>query len=881
MDVELDPLAGPDGGRKSERKAFFWCDQIEKMGKDKGYLNFIKRGHRIEARYRDERNRVDEESRRRYNSLWSNVEILKPAIYGKTPTPLAERKFGDKDPVARGAAQILERALRNEIEICGFNEAMSQAVSDYLLPGRGTLWVRYEPQIEAGISLPNEDSIDMQDRPGQINSDEDANTGEDLDSDETSQEPKDRSDPEDLDKDGDTSEESPVEEKLESTGDQIVRESTPIDYIHWEDFLIFPAQARTWAEVVAVGKRVFLTYEQMRDRFGKEIAKAIPLEKDERQKDRYENTNAENEVKGEIFEIWSKQDRTVYWVATGYDFLLDRKDDPLNLENFFPTPRPIIANQTTGTLLPVADYIQYQDQATQIDELSQRIAMLTRACKVVGTYNAAAKGIQRLLNESTENELIPVDDWAMFAGDKGGVAGQMSFMPLKEIIGVLNELMSLKEKQIEEMDRLTGINDLMRGTTDARETLGGQRLKSNNTGTRLTARQNEVARFARDTVRIMADIMAQHFSPQSLVEASGAMYEEGLGPDQDIMQKLRAEQPPPAPALPAPPPAMAGGPSGLPHPPMPGAGPSAPPSPMGAGPPGVPPPGSSAPPMPQPGQNVVPFPKPPMSAPPGGPAGAPPGMPVTAPPVAPGLPMPPPPDPMQVELQKASQRISEAIKLIRDERFRGFRVDIEVDSTIYGDAAQEKGDRTEFISEVTKYLQTSMAMAAQVPEILPLLGKLLQFGVRGFRVGRDLESTIEEFCDSAVKIAKQKQAQAAAQPNPEQIKANAQAQQAQATAHAAELRSQADMAKSKNDITTANIDAQSSQQQAQAEVIRQKEESAGEQANNQADMIMKQMDVRMREMEMKMEAMRMHAEAMKPPPAPPTNPASMTGGVGK
>lgn len=867
MEVELDPLAGPDGGRKSERKAFFWCDQIEKMGKDKGYINFIKRGHKIEARYRDERSRVSEESRRRYNSLWSNVEILKPAIYGKTPTPLAERKFGDKDPVARGAAQILERALRNEIEICGFHEAMNQAVSDYLLPGRGTLWVRYEPQIEAGVSLPNEDSIDMEDSKEQ-STESSAADGEDL-------APEDP-DTEDKDQDGDTSEEDPATEKLESTGDQIVRESTPVDYIHWEDFLIFPAQARTWAEVVAVGKRVFLTYEQMRDRFGREIAKAIPLEKDERQKDRYENTNAENEVKGEIYEIWSKQDRTVYWVASGYDYLLDRKDDPLNLENFFPVPRPIIANQTTGTLLPVADYIQYQDQATQIDELSQRIAMLTRACKVVGTYNAAAKGIQRLLNESLENELIPVDDWAMFAGDKGGVAGQMSFMPLKEIIGVLNELMSIKEKQIEEMDRLTGINDLMRGTTDARETLGGQRLKSNNTGTRLTSRQNEVARFARDTVRIMADIMAQHFSPQSLVEASGAMYEEGLGIDQDMMQQLQAQQS--APAMPAPP--MSAPPMGLPHPPMPGAGPAPSPSPMGAGPSGASPPGSAPPSMPGAtgGQNVVPFPKLPMSAPPGGPAGAPPGMPVTAPPVAPGLPMPPPPDPMQVALQQASQRIEAAIKLIRDERFRGFRVDIEIDSTIYGDATQEKVDRTEFISEVTKYLQTAMAMAVQVPEILPLLGKLLQFGVRGFRVGRDLESSIEEFCDQSVKIAKQKQAQAAAQPNPEQIKANAQAQQAQATSHAAEIRAQADIAKSKNDITTANIDAQSSQQQAQAEVIRQKEESAGEQQNNQADLIMKQMDVRMREMEMQMEAMRMHAEANKP--VAPTKPESMAGGVG-
>lgn len=830
MQVELDPLAGPEGGKESLRLASFWNDQVEKIGKDRSYTQFIKRGQKIEARYRDERNKADEDSRRRYNSLWSNVEILKPAVYGKTPLPLAERKFGDKDPIARGAAQILERALRNEIEICGFNEAMCQAVSDYLLPGRGSVWVRYEPEISAGVSLSGEDSIDMQDSEGPLEEGLDEETGDGEDPDQT---------------------------KLDETGDQIVRETTPVDYIHWEDFLTFPSNARTWAEVVAVGKRVYLTYEQMRDRFGREIAKGIPLQKDERQKSRMEDSGPDHEVKGEVFEIWSKQDRTVYWIAEGYDFLLDRKDDPLNLENFFPVPRPIIANQTNGTLIPVADYIEYQDQATQIDELSQRIAMLTRACKVAGVYNAAAKGVQRLLNESVENELIPVDDWAAFS-EKGGVSGSISLLPLKEIIGVLNELMMLKSKQIEEMDRLTGINDLMRGTTDARETLGGQRLKSNYTGTRLTARQNEVARLARDTVKIMADIMSQHFSPKSLVEVSGAMFEEGLGVSQDEVAALSA--PPPAPALPHP-----MGPPGMP---APGAGPGMPPQ-MGGNPQQLPPP---APPQ---GGNVVPFPggggmpmpqRPPVTVP---------GMPVTAPPVAPGLPMPPPPDPLQIATQQAVQRIDAAIALIRNERLRGFRVDIEVDSTIYGDAAQEKGDRTEFISEVTKYLQTSMAMSAQVPEITPLLGKLLQFGVRGFRVGRDLESSIEEFCDQAVKLAKQKQMQAQNTPNPEQIKANAQAQQAQATAQAANVRAQADVAKSKSDIEAAQIDSQTNQQQAQAEVARQAIENQGEQQNNQTNILIKQMELKMREMEMAIEQMRLKAEMNKP--AEPTNPASMNG----
>jgi hypothetical protein len=70
-----------------------------------------------------------------------------------------------------------------------------------------------------------------------------------------------------------------------------------------------------------------MTFSQMSSRFGRDIAKKVPLQKDERG----ENVTFGNEVKGEVFEIWNKEDRSVLWVAEGYEYLLDRKDDPLNL----------------------------------------------------------------------------------------------------------------------------------------------------------------------------------------------------------------------------------------------------------------------------------------------------------------------------------------------------------------------------------------------------------------------------------------------------------------------------------------------------------------------------------------------------------------------
>jgi hypothetical protein len=795
MPIQLSELAGPNGADESRRLADFWKKHLDHIKDDQRHKRWLKRGRTIEKRYRDERNRVDEEGQRRYNALWSNVEILTPAIYGKTPTPIAERRFRDKDVVGRGAAQILERALRNEVEICGFDEAMQQVVRDYLLPGRGTLWVRYEPELEESVSLVTEGGLDIHDTQGDI-------------------EP-------------DFAEENPEVEKLEQTGDRITRESTPVDYINWEDFFTIPFNARTWKEVTAVAKRVYNTRDQLKRRFNREIAMGVPLKKDDRQTVKYDSPDQDPDDKAVVYEIWSLVDKAVFWVAEGYEFLLDRQDDPLGLESFFPCPRPLYANATTGTLVPVPDYLEYQDQAIQIDELTQRIAMLAKACKVAGVYNAQAKDIQRMFNESVENELIPVDDWAAF-GEQGGVAGNISLLPLKEIIGVLNELMMIKDKAIQEMDRLTGINDIMRGTTDARETLGGQRLKSNSTGTRLQRRQNEVARFARDTVRIIADIMAQHFSPQSLIDVSGALYEEGLGP-QDMPGLAEMAQNQFAPPV-SPPGVQQGGAPGTPPPP----------------------PGAGAPPPAATGTNVVPL------RPPG-------------PPMAPGMMQPPPPSPEMMAKMQALQRIGAALQLIRNERLRGFRVDIEVDSTIYGDSAQDKADRIEFLTAVTQFLQQSLQMAGEMPQITPLLGKFLQFGVRGFHIGRDLELAIEEFCDGAAGFAAQRAQQIANRPDPALIKSNAAMVEAQARSKEVDNRAQNDAAKTQVQVHTASIKAQSDAARSQAEIQRQAIENQGDAYQANADMRMKEIDIEMRRLELEMEKLKLmtahtHATAPQVPP---------------
>jgi hypothetical protein len=780
-DTGRDPIM--DNPQESQRMAKYWKGEIHAV--EQANENWYKRGEDILKRYRDER-KAAQDGQRRLNLLWSSVQILKPAVYAKVPQAVCERKFNDRDPVGRVSATILERALRNELQENGFHPSMRRARDDYLLPGRGQLWVRYEPEIGEGLSIPASVEPDVTDAGGEI-------------------EPPD---------------ENEETEKLEETGSQILSESVPVDYVHWKDFMMFPSTARTWEEVQAVGKRIFTSKTYNIERFGEEIGRKILADPQMSMRDRIAGDTASytlddhNSRKRIIYEIWSKADRKVFWVSTGYDSLCDCRQDPLELRNFFPCPEPLSATMTNESLIPVPDFTEYQDQANQIDELTQRISLLAKACKLAGTYDASNKGLRRLLDETVENELIPVDNWAISA-QKGGVAGSISFLPIKEVAEVLQILMGVRDKVMQDFDRVTGMQALVSQTDDARETLGGQRLKANGGQTRIEDRREEVGRFARDVVRLVAEVIAKHFQPATLIEISGILYEEGIDPAS--MQPVATDAPPIAPPMAPPAPGLAppGGQMQLP-PSQPGA-PMAPSMAPGQ------PPGT----MPPPGTGMVPF-QPPMG-------GAPPGMPPQMPgqmPASPGggigMPTPPPgASPLlSPKVMQVLQRIKKAIDLLKQDIPRGYRIDIETDTMIAGDVQQERQDATEFITAVTKFLETAQMLGGQNPAIVPLLAKMLQWGVRKFRTGRDLESAIDEYAEKAEKTATANAANMGGHQNPEQVKAAADAARGQAEIAKAKIDQQSQAQNDQRDQTIAAQNHQWDVEKLQMEMQMQRERHA-------------------------------------------------------
>jgi hypothetical protein len=460
---------------------------------------WIKRAKKIVKRYRDDRS-SSYDGNKRYNILWSNVQVLMPSLYGKTPKAQVERRWKDKDPIARTAAVIMERALQYEIDNYGdFENSTRSATLDRLLSGRGTVWVRFEAkEIET--------------------------VGEEMEG-----------------------YEQPMIANLPTAiipqQGQIQTETTPVDYVYWEDFRCSPA--RCWDEVTWVARRVYMARNELESRFGEDITKRIPMTHepiglDEMRTQGMNQSEIDRMKKAQVWEIWDKSEECVYWVAEGCDEVLDHKPDPYGLDNFWPCPKPLFATMTTDTLVPVPDYVLYQDQADEIDDLTKRIGLLVDAVKVVGVYDASQPAIQRMLNEGVDNVLIPVDSWAAFS-EKGGVQGTVQFMPLDMVIKALQTCYESRERAKQVVYDVTGLSDIIRGSSMASETATAQQIKGQYASMRLKSLQHNVALFVTETLRIKAQLMMDLYSPNTLINMSGIQGTDDAQYAQQALQLIKSE----------------------------------------------------------------------------------------------------------------------------------------------------------------------------------------------------------------------------------------------------------------------------------------------------------------------------------------------------
>ncbi len=515
-------------------------------------------------------------------------------------------------------------------------------------------------------------------------------------------------------------------------GQTVTNQRSTTRYIHWKDWLT--NICRTWSEVWWWGYRSYLTREQAEAKWGEEKAAKLAYTHKPDETNKASEANAEQNNQAVIWTIWSLRHRQVFMVAEGYgDELLNSTPPPVEFEGFWPIPRPVQATVAKDVIIPVPDFVFYQDQADTIDKLTNRIDKLSDAIRMRGLYPADMDSLKRLIQDGSDLDMIPVENWAMLA-ERGGAAALVAWFPIQEVAKALVEAINARQQQIENVYQLTGLSDILRGATDPNETAAAQQIKGQWGSLRIRPRQRALQRFARDIIRLKAEIIAEHFNQHTLAEMSGVklLTNQEKTAIQGQMQ-LAAQQ-------------------------------------FGQA-------MMQAQVAQQQGVQVQP-------------------------------PQPPQPPPGAELLAQPSWE--DVIGLLRNSKLRGFVIDVETDSTVEPDQMQEQQKAVEFIGATVQFLEVAAKVLPIAPQAAPMLGELLMFGVRRFKIAESVETAIENFTKQVAASANQPKP-----PDPQMMKAQADVKTAEIGQQTAQIKGAAEQQKAQVDLIGTIVEHQTTMREKQ------------------------------------------------------------------
>jgi hypothetical protein len=461
-------------------------------------------------------------------------------------------------------------------------------------------------------------------------------------------------------------------------------EKVCIDFKHRRDFL--HSVARCWYEVTWVAAASYLTRAEARKRFYKFSGDCYQDAEYAVDKDAQSIGGADNRERAKFWEIWHKGERRVVWVAQGCEDILDEDDPHLDLQGFFPCPKPAYGTCQRGSLVPVPDVMQYEDQLDEVDLLTSRIHALSDALEVKGFYPAGggelADAIQAAISIKTPGRvLVPISNWAAFGGSKEVIV----WLPIDQIATTITAVVALRKQVIDDIYQIMGLSDIMRGATDPGETLGAQQLKTQYGSTRIRDKQYELARLARDLVSITCEIICEKFDPVTIIEMSqtqlltqemqrrkvGQLHQQMMMGQQQVQQAAQSPQ----------------------------------------------------------GQQLTQ------------------SNPEQAKQLMQQAQAEQQRLQSEIAATMGEPTIDQVLKFFKNNRARSFVLDIETDSTILSDENAEKERRAEFLQVLAPVLQQLAQMVQLDPSKADFAGKILKFAVAPFRTGRELDGAIDEMTE--------------------------------------------------------------------------------------------------------------------------------------
>ena len=412
--------------------------------------------------------------------IHANIEVLKPLMYSQTPQPIVQRRFrGDgkrTDHTDLMAAEAGQRIAQYLVSTTAFDEVMERVRDDWLIVGRGAARVLYRASFGEQVGP---DGL-----PQAIKADE---------------------------------------------------EVFPVA-CEWRRFLCAPAAS--WGRMPWIAFENPMTRTQVERRFPDHAPRFAYNNKGLADSSRGLGTEdrdgrgvtAKMPASGEpvkspfdtatVWEIWNRDSKEVIWWSPDCsDCILDKEPDALQLEGFWPMPKPILATTVGESMNPRPDMRYYESKAREVEEASRKLSNMLDILAVAGLVPGAVSDTMKKLL-SGKNQMIAVTEWLSLI-EKGGTREIIQWLPLDTILTCINGLVTLREQAKAAMFEASGISDIMRAQGDPSATATQENLKGKYAGLRVQDRQKRMAIYARDMLRIMVEIAVEMFDTQRLADICG------------------------------------------------------------------------------------------------------------------------------------------------------------------------------------------------------------------------------------------------------------------------------------------------------------------------------------------------------------------------
>ncbi len=464
------------------------------------------------------------DAERRLNVWWYCTNTLLPAYYSSTPKAEVNlRKRTGSLPYELGSV-VLERNAQYAMDVhFDFDKVGYQASLQFLLTGQAVLWARYVAEFETVY----EEYAVIRDPEGKLI---DGN-GKEYDGDEEELEER--------------------EGGILIGGLQVQRkvsEKAILEVVQYNDY--FCNDARSEAEIEWQGRRAFMDRSQATAVFGPEIADQLTYDSyPEVMKKDIARRDDKFEGKAELYEIWDRPSRKVYWIQKGGDkTLLETSEPPIRFEKFFPCS-VIRQSADPDSVIPVSDYSHVKDQILEVERLTTRIHAVTQAIRTNSLYDATL-GNQVEMLMTGDLKLIPVTNWPSYK-QRGGLANGIEAMNIEPYMNALNILQGARQTALQQLYETLKVSDLLRGTSEQYKSATANRLENQWSSMGLIVRQNMFAKFVSDAISNLATIIAEQFDEETIFDVADAdaLIEPTLPPPPPAPEPMQPPMPPGEPGM--------------------------------------------------------------------------------------------------------------------------------------------------------------------------------------------------------------------------------------------------------------------------------------------------------------------------------------------